>query len=707
MDYRKQVIDGFIEDNCPNAKLVSYRDQESQLKYYTAEELEGVTGDWFPLCAYRDEKSGELIYGGRSGIYHTYVIGETGIGKTTRFCIQSIKALSSLKERPSMLITDKSGEIYENTYDLFKKRNYKVRIINCDDPARSDTYNPLSFIADEIISKGEITYDANESIRKIADIIVPIENTNDPMWDLGSRAYAMGTIFDKAEELIKGNYPEESFNIYNIIRNHDWIKNAFNNKPVLKSLEYYRLKGNHDISVPKMECVVNAPPRTRESYYSAIESRYDTFGHPAMYALSSNSTVDLNEFINEPTVIFIQSSVGEIGDSLISLLINNLFKIVKKLGRSSKHKKLPRNIHCFLDEFANCNIASKNQFLEMLTTSRKYGMFWHMLLQNDKQFAVKYDENTANIIISNCTEIYMGSADYETRERFARSCGMRTVESLASRLNPDVITLESYPIMTAEKLNQVCNGKVYIKQSGHFLLESYYEAFYKCPEFKGCEDIMSLYPYNNFDYKSTFCTPDDIMAKLKGGSSYEGYDEEEEKEEEKFVNESFVTYEDTVVTDEEIDDKDNESQEPPHDTFCDEPIGRILEDLRIAIEKNRRKINLYKISQIKVMPIFLKKAIVGIYLGETDLSQYAKQGSWRENIIKFEIIENLLLQNDFTDKKDWDNAIKKDCKKIMSIKYLPESLKKAFEDAKDEVVNEFTIGNILEIKKIINGSTEN
>ena len=43
----------------------------------------------------------------------------------------------------------------------------------------------------------------------------------------------------------------------------------------------------------------------------------------------------------------------------------------------------------------------------------------------------------------------------------------------------------------------------------------------------------------------------------------------------------------------------------------------------------------------------------------------------------------------------------------MSIKYLPESLKKAFEYAKDEVVNEFTIGNILEIKKIIDGSTEN
>ncbi|MBR5010988.1 MAG: type IV secretory system conjugative DNA transfer family protein, partial [Clostridia bacterium] len=110
------------------------------------------------------------------------------------------------------------------------------------------------------------------------------------------------------------------------------------------------------LSVQKMVAVTNNSERTRASYYGVIENHYDTFGQTSMYKLSSNSTIDISEFVEEPTVIVIQSGNTKIGDDLIALLMNELYTYVVKKGKEVSNKRLPRKIHCFLDEFANSNI---------------------------------------------------------------------------------------------------------------------------------------------------------------------------------------------------------------------------------------------------------------------------------------------------------------------------------------------------------------
>ena len=154
--YREQKIDNYIDENYPNAKVVNYLDDDSDLKYYSDEELASLDGDWFPLCCYRNEK-GKLIYGGRDKIVHTYTEGETGAGKTTRFVMQSIRALSSTKGKPSFVIVDIHGEIIENLYSHLKNMGYDIKVLNCDDAARSDTYNPFGEIARECLESHSVT----------------------------------------------------------------------------------------------------------------------------------------------------------------------------------------------------------------------------------------------------------------------------------------------------------------------------------------------------------------------------------------------------------------------------------------------------------------------------------------------------------------------------------------------------------------------
>ncbi len=511
---KDQTLNAYIDQHYPNARIVNWDDPDSGLSFYTADQLAQVQEDWFPLCARLDPQTQKVVYGGRGRIVHTYTEGETGAGKTTRYAMQSIRALSCTRGKPSFLVVDIHGELVENLHDHLKRNGYAVRVLNCDDPSRSDTYNPFLSMARRCRDAGVIDNQTINELRKIAEIMQPIETAKDPLWDRGACSYTNGLILDKFEDLIQGMIPPEKITLYNIISNHYWLRaklGTSNGVTDLMKIPHYQRKGPKALSVQKMITVTNTAERTMSSYMSVVEAHFDTFGQPTLYQLSSNSTIDIQEFIEQPTAIFIQSGNTRIGDDLLSLMTNDIYNTAVRMGKQSATKMLPRKIHCFLDEFANSSIAEGPEFIRMLTTSRKFGMYWHMLLQCDAQLERKFDQNMARIIRANCTEIFMGSHDYETTVRFAKSCGQRTIESLSSQVSRDGLSLSTVDLVTPDRLSLISEGSLYIKTNRCPLLYSYIEAFYKCPEFVAVEDIRSVYPVNEFDYRSTYFTPDDMI----------------------------------------------------------------------------------------------------------------------------------------------------------------------------------------------------
>ena len=518
MDHlRNLVVSRHIQEHHPNAQLETWDSPDCQLEFYTADQLQDVSGDWFPLCCHLDPDTGKVIYGGRDRICHTYIEGETGAGKTTRFAMQGIRALCCKADKPSFLVVDIHGELVENLYSHLRDNGYAIRILNCDDPSHSDTYNPFAAMVERCLETGAMDHEVISQIRKIAQIIQPVISTQDPIWEQGAQSYTNGAILDKFEDLMAGSIPPECITLYNIIQNHYWLRKemtSYSHRGDILSLKHYKEKGTTALSVQKMMSVTNNAEKTRASYFGVVENRYDAFGQTSLYQLSSCSTIDIREMIERPTAIFIQSGSTNIGDHLISLMVNEIYHMAVRLGRESATKMLPRQIHCFLDEFANSNIADGPEFIRMLTTSRKFGMYWHILLQCDAQLDRKYDANIARIIRANCTELFMGSNDHETMVRFAKSCGTKTVESLGSQVSGQGPHLETVELITADRLNLLPEGHLYIKSNRRPLLYSYIEAFYRCPEFQPVADIHSVYPVNDFDFTSTVFYPDDIPPHL-------------------------------------------------------------------------------------------------------------------------------------------------------------------------------------------------
>ena len=763
--YREQKINGYIDENYPNAKIVNYLDDDSDLVYYSDEGLPLIDGDWFPLCCYRDKK-GKLVYGGREKIVHTYTEGETGAGKTTRFVMQSIRALSSTKGKPSFVIVDIHGEIIENLYSHLKEMGYDIKILNCDNAARSDTYNPFGEIARDCLEKRSVTTDAQNNIRRISEIIQPLEDCNDPIWYQGAMSYTNGCILDKFEDLISGDIPMSCMTLYNIIQNHYWLRNELTGNygsGSLFNIEQYKRKQIGCLSTQKMMSVTDNADKTRASYFGVVENHYDTFGQPTLYTLSSNSTINIRDFINKPTVIVIQSGNTKIGDDLVALMMNDIYTTVVRMGKASPTKLLPRKIHCFLDEFANCNIADGPEYIKMLTTSRKFGMYWHMILQCDAQLDRKFDANIGRIIRANSTEIFMGSQDYETEVRFAKSCGQKTVESLESKITQQTPSLVVVDLMTPEKLDLTEEGCIYVKTNRHHLLKSYFEAFYNCPEFKRADSMDEIYPHNTFDYTKTCFYPNDIPPAVTS----------EEYDVLKYIMSNQVTLRaliahfkakvsnirdilnrlgevdaievsdsgevssrlsenQMVLLQYKLDnncmgelakpkkkaersanpfDFDSRPRKPAKPPKWKNPIipdiSSLAEDLKKHIAENNIKIDMGELSGLTCIPetvlAFLKECSEADNID--DVICVIDFPAKKQNL-KFDTIETFIRNNDFKDKDGWIYNIVQEFITIKDTGYFPQSMLDAFEDAAGEIQNELTLGNIREIKKIVSGNDD-
>lgn len=94
---RDRVIGEHISKYYPNSYVLNYNDENSDLSFYSAAELQSVDEDWFPLCCYKDSEDGHVIFGGRKNIFHTYTEGETGAGKTTRLLCRRYSRSPALK----------------------------------------------------------------------------------------------------------------------------------------------------------------------------------------------------------------------------------------------------------------------------------------------------------------------------------------------------------------------------------------------------------------------------------------------------------------------------------------------------------------------------------------------------------------------------------------------------------------------------------
>ena len=141
------------------------------------------------------------------------MISPTGAGKSTSYIIPNLCFLDNC----SIIVTDPSGELYQQTSTCLADRGFTIKVLNLADPKYSLCYNPLSkahsyteidklshiimrSATPEIRAGDEIWYDEAEAL--ISILVRCLNNTREPEWqNLHNLLYLLQSFGSDGEKL--------------------------------------------------------------------------------------------------------------------------------------------------------------------------------------------------------------------------------------------------------------------------------------------------------------------------------------------------------------------------------------------------------------------------------------------------------------------------------------------------------------------------
>lgn len=434
----------------------------------------------------RSELKGSNLHINLRSPIHTMVIGTTGVGKTTMFVDPFLQIMPKTKTQPSVIITDPKGELYANHAHNFKKCGYNVKVLNLRDVFSSTRWNPMGraydiyqralHIEDEIITHNEpiekntklsltsdisqyqeewyefngVAYsdkpllmndvmsykkilisDAQEDLKDIAMTLVPVENQNDPSWEMGAQSFAQAVLYAMLEDSANPELgmTKDKFTFYN------FGKIAFyrdlDPDDQFATLKKYLTEGRDKFSeVPQLaNTVVGAAPNTARSYVSVLSTKLGLLSDMGICYTTSADEMEFEKFDEKPTAFFIIiPDEKQTRHGIATLCVVQLYKTLIELANKNGDRQLKRNTYFMMDEFGN--LPKISLLDKIITVGRSRKIFMILVVQSYTQLNNVYGDKVADIVRTNCNiQVFLGTTDQRTKEEFSKMCGNITVKT--------------------------------------------------------------------------------------------------------------------------------------------------------------------------------------------------------------------------------------------------------------------------------------
>ena len=455
-------------------------------------------------------------------LQHEVIIGSTGTGKTTGPILAQIMATAKAGIA-SMFIVDPKGELYTKYSDKLKEFNYDVKVINLKDSLHSEGFNPYYEIAanysEDLLRIGEGIQEVNEnnelkylyknmcfnskdalskyierefqdlldgtqtSINNIVQKLYPVEDQKQPYWERTAQIMYKSIVL---ELVVKQFCLDESQRTTKHHCNHINVKNVWENVDIKrghiqdhgffpkKSMAYKMIKNLFYNNV-------DTTMRNQVGFVDYIISKYN---FKSFLDITMTSTIDINKFVNEKSVIFITyDDMSVISKCFLSYLISSLFETCRSIADRSETLSLNRPVLFIIDEFAS--LPKISDLSTFIMGSRSRGIFVHLVLQSYSQLVEKYDKD-AETILSNCNNtVFLGTNDYSTVEKISKEIGRKTILSPQSVFNVDnqVVVCEEKPVVTCSDLQIFRQGDAKILRIGKHTIDGHYEKSFECDEY--------------------------------------------------------------------------------------------------------------------------------------------------------------------------------------------------------------------------------
>lgn len=414
---------------------------------------------------------------------HTLVVGTTSSGKTYRFVIPSLQLMSMTASKPSFVITDPKGELYDKCANKFMQEGYDVKVINLRDPFASIQWNPLSYPYDmyqrsfnldkevkvhapgddpkqynliiqrpfdftqttwfqfnnyAYADKDKLENDMRVTARELQDktftalndicaTLAPIESTKDPSWERTAQKLIQAVMLAMLEDsrIPELGMTKEKYNLYNVYKIGNMTDSGRDTYATLKKYLFeYRSKFSkvHDLA----STALNNAESTTKNYMGFVSSKTALFSDTGISFLTAHTEIDFVNMDEKPTAIFLIIP-DEIRTRypLAILFVTQLYKKLVDKAQSIGGE-LKRHVYFMLDEFGN--MPKFPEFGSIMTVGRSRGIFFELCVQSYSQLYQVYGQEEGKIIKDNCPiQVYIASEDTTTNKEFSELLGKKTV----------------------------------------------------------------------------------------------------------------------------------------------------------------------------------------------------------------------------------------------------------------------------------------
>jgi len=385
-------------------------------------------------------------------------VGGMGKGKSSVFVIPNLYTL----DNRSMVVTDTSGELYEQTAQYLEMKGFDIQVLNLMDLTKSKHYNPLA----NIRSFTEIQQTAHLIMKSAPSGKDP----KDPFWNLAAEEFLRILI----QCLKNRNEPKH----FNLGRLKYWLNQYTPPSGRLSKLDEFVMEScggdPHDPLFNDYKGFVQANSKMMSSIVMTANIALSALSNPDIANFLSKNEIDFNKLRTRKTILYVMVKQQDLSyyAFILNLFYTDLFRHLLA-ERNPDH--LP--VYLLLDEFGHLTIPN---FAIFATTARKYRVAFWIFLQSLSQLESRYGQQEAETITDGlATDIYMSGLSAKLTEQICKRIGRKRRTDHRERSAYGEINL-----MNADEIISMENDEVLLLHSNKRPIRMRVTPFYKQRKWK-------------------------------------------------------------------------------------------------------------------------------------------------------------------------------------------------------------------------------
>ena len=358
---------------------------------------------------------------------HLMICAGSGAGKSSNCIIPGILA----QQHASLLINDNSGELWDKTAAQKRKDGYETILLDLGIETftqLSSFYNPLARV-----SKAD-----SSAIAKVTKLLVGKSEGKDKYWNQKAEE-----VLHLAIKIVLEELPEKR-HLLSVLRVVEMMAAD------QKKMSEHIVQMDAD-TFRAWKLILSNSDNTRDSILSSAIAAISWIGmNESLAKLTSKDSIQFEEFRAKKVALYIRVPLAdsETYQPLVNLFFTQFFNYI--LGSSIPDSK-DRPIYICADEFGSLHIPG---FPRILSNCRKWLLGVQMVVQSESQIKEAYGESGKDIVLANCSKLYMTGLDQEA-DRISKILGNKTITDPKTGHKKERALLSPYEVRTLPKNNAI------------------------------------------------------------------------------------------------------------------------------------------------------------------------------------------------------------------------------------------------------------